>query len=244
MALTLSVIIPAYNEELYIKELLARVLRVKLAPVKMEVIVVDDGSKDQTAQIVRSFGKKVIFAQHKKNRGKGAAIRTGIKKAKGDIIIIQDADLEYNPGDFPKLIKPIIQGKTKVVYGSRFLSERQKKKNTKILFTGKHKEANTLFYLGGRMLTLLTNVLYPGANITDEATCYKVFDASLLKRLDLRCEGFEFCPEVTAKVLKRKEKILEVPTTYDPRSQDEGKKIKFRDGIEGVWNLIKFRFMD
>lgn len=243
-ATILSIIIPAYNEERFIAELIRRVKKVNLASlhVEKEIIVVDDGSKDKTARIVKKIsGVKLV--QHEKNQGKGAAIRTGITSATGDIILIQDADLEYNPNEYPKLLKPILEGKTRVVYGSRFLSEQQKKKNKSYIVKGKHSEANLLFYLGGRSLTVLTNLLYC-AHITDEATGYKVFDAALLKQIPLRCKRFEFCSEITAKILKRKEKIIEVPTTYNPRSFEEGKKIKFRDGFEGVWTLVKYRFVD
>ncbi len=237
----LSIIIPAYNEEETIKELLNKVKNVNLYDVKKEIIVVDDGSKDSTIEIIKKI-KGIYLIKHSKNKGKGAAIRTGIKYATGDITIIQDADLEYNPNDYYKLIKPIIDNKTQVVYGSRFLDHDVYIKRHKKFVKGKHTKAYTAFYFGGRFLTLLTNLLYKG-NITDESTCYKVFRTKLLKSLNLKCNRFEFCPEVTAKVLKRGHKIIEVPTSYNPRTMEEGKKINWKDGIEAVWTLIKYRFV-
>lgn len=239
----LSVIVPAYNEQNTIKELLEQVKAVNLNSlgVKKEIIVIDDGSKDNTRDIVMKI-KGVKLVCHKKNSGKGAAIRTGIKYATGEIIIIQDADLEYDPNDYSKLIKPIIEGKAKVVYGSRHSTRLQKEKN-KNFARGKHEKAYTMAYFGGRVITWFTNLLY-NSNLTDEATCYKVFDAEVLKGINLRCKGFEFCPEVTAKVRKKGYKILELPITYHPRSFEEGKKINWKDGVEAIWTLIKYRFVD
>ena len=237
----LSILIPAYNEYKTIKELIGLVKKADIKDVEKEIIVIDDSSKDNTPNIVKKI-KGVKLVHHKKNIGKGAAIRTGIKHATGDIIIIQDADLEYDPNDYYKLIKPIIDGKTKVVYGSRILHERQKEINVKFL-RSKHNEAYNAFYLGGRILTFIVNLLY-NAKITDEPTCYKVFDAQVLKSLNLKCKRFEFCPEVTAKVRKKGYKIMELPTPYYPRSFEEGKKINWKDGIEAVWVLIKYRFVN
>jgi glycosyltransferase involved in cell wall biosynthesis len=240
---TLSVLVPAYNESKTIKKLLGIVKKVDLKSkgIKKEIIVIDDGSKDNTVNIVNKIeGVKLI--RHKKNKGKGAAIRTGIKNATGNIIIIQDADLEYDPNDYYKLIKPIIDGKTKVVYGSRILYSKQKELNKQFL-KGKHTQAYSVFYLGGRILTLLSNVLY-NAKITDEATCYKVFDANVIKSIPFKGNKFEWEPEITAKLCKRGYKIMELPTPYHPRSFEQGKKIKFRDGIQAVWTLIKYKFVN
>ncbi|MBM3247386.1 glycosyltransferase family 2 protein [Candidatus Pacearchaeota archaeon] len=226
----ISVIIPAYNEKSTILELLKKVKSVKIPK---EIIVIDDFSKDGTREILKSIrDKEIKVLFHQKNCGKGRAIRTGIKEAKGDIIIIQDADLEYDPQDYPKLIAPIISGKYKVVYGSRFPT---RKNRPSILKNG--------FFLANRILTLASNVLFL-ANITDEPTCYKVFDSGVLKSINLRCERFEFCPEVTAKVRKKGYKIFEVPIRYYPRSVEEGKKIKWKDGFEALWTLVKYRFVD
>lgn len=225
----LSIIIPVYNEKDTILHILQKVLSVNI---EKEIIIVDDGSTDGTREILKNLQipnvrLKVIF--HEKNLGKGMAIRSAIKEVKGDIVIIQDADLEYDPNEYPKLIEPILQGKAKVVYGSRVL-----KKNPKASF---------LFYLGGRFLSFLTNLLY-GTKITDEPTCYKVFSADVLKSINLECRRFEFCPEVTAKIAKKGYKIIEVPISYRPRSVKEGKKIRWRDGFYAVWTLIKYRFKD
>jgi len=238
----LSVVIPVYNEEKTIRQIIDIVKRVEL-PGKMEreIIVVNDGSGDDTLRILKEL-KGVKVVNHLKNRGKGAAIRTGIKHVKGDVVIIQDADLEYDPNYYKKLVKPIINGKTKVVYGSRFLSKKQKKQNIKFL-KKKHIGSYWANYAGGRFLTILANLLYR-TDISDEATCYKVFEASLLKSLELKCNRFEFCPEVTAKVRKRGEKIYEIPVSYKPRTIEEGKKINWKDGVGAIWTLIKYRFIN
>lgn len=234
----LSVLMPAYNEKETIEEILKRVRAVNIGKGNsIEIVVVDDGSKDGTRDILTKLAKKhkelkIVF--HPKNRGKGAAVRTAIANMTGDIAIIQDADLEYDPQDYPKLIKPIVDGKAKVVYGSRFKSGRDPKK---------HKTYMALNYYATKLLNLIANILY-NAKITDEPTCYKVFDACVLKSLPLRCERFEFCPEVTAKVRKRGYKILELPINYNPRSLEEGKKIGWKDGFEAIWTLIKYRFVD
>ncbi len=239
----LSIIIPAYNEERFIREILERVKKVDLEPLGLvkEIIVVDDGSKDATAAIAAKI-KGVKLVRHVNNSGKGAAIRTGLKHATGDIILIQDADLEYNPSEIAKVVKPIVDGKASVVYGSRYLDPLQRSRN-KLFLQKIHKNAYQLFYLGGRAITMIANLLY-NARITDEATCYKAFRAGVIKGIKLRCNRFEFCPEVTAKVRKRSYKIMEVPITYNPRSFEEGKKIKMRDGLEAVWTLVKYRFID
>ncbi|MBS3176899.1 glycosyltransferase family 2 protein [Candidatus Woesearchaeota archaeon] len=244
-----SILIPAYNEEATIRELISRVQAVdlRLLGFTKELIVIDDGSKDRTVSLVKTIpGVRLVV--HKKNRGKGAAIRTGIKYATGDVVLIQDADLEYNPQEYPVLLKPFLERRTKVVYGSRFLSQIQKQKNiqflqSKKMIKAKHDNAYTLAYFGGRFLTFLTNLLY-NAKITDEATGYKVFDAKVLKSIPLKCTKFEFCPEVTAKVRKRGYRIKEVPISYKPRTFEEGKKIRWKDGIHAIWTLLKYRFVN
>ncbi|MFH2021106.1 MAG: glycosyltransferase family 2 protein [archaeon] len=230
---TLSVVIPVYNEEKTISKIISHIKDVDLSHlgVTMEIIAVDDGSTDNTRDILQKIkGIRCIF--HKHNIGKGGAMRTGIKEASGDIIITQDADLEYDPKDYEILIKPILEGKAKVVYGSRRLNNKDPK------FT------RFSYFVGGVGLTFATNILYPNAHITDEPTGYKVFSADVLKKIHLRCKRFEFCPEITAKVLKRGYKIHEVPISYFPRSIKEGKKIKWNDGIEALWTLLKYRFVD
>lgn len=239
--IALSIIIPAYNESQHISELLTRVKNVNLSKlnVEKEIIVIDDGSKDNTASIVETEHSDVILLKHPLNLGKGAAIRTGIARAAGDIILIQDSDLEYNPDEYPRLIKPLLNGEAHVVYGSRYLAIDQKRKNTDFL-KKQHKKAYNIFYIGGRLLTTATNLLY-GANITDEATCYKVFKKEVLNNIKLDCQRFEFCPEVTAKTIMAGYSIKEVPISYNPRRIEEGKKIKFKDGIECLKTLIKYR---
>jgi len=220
----ISIIIPVYNEEKTIGKILGKVLA---SPIEKEVIVVDDGSTDGTGDFLRKLKRKnvkVIF--HSQNQGKGNAIRTGLKHVKGRIVLIQDADLEYDPSDYPNLIKPIEQGKAKVVYGSRWLEKKKFKPS--------------VFYLGTQFLTWVTNLLY-GTKITDESCGYKVFETKLLKSLSLKSKGFEFCPEVTAKIARKGIQIIEVPITYTPRSIGEGKKIKWRDGIVALFTLLKYR---
>jgi len=228
----ISVIIPAHNEERTIDEIIRRVKAVNLTK---EIIVIDDASTDKTGHILDRISRKhdpdnpIKVISHLQNQGKGAAIRAGLKEALGDIVIIQDADLEYDPQDYAGLVQPIIDGKTSVVYGSRCLS--------------KNKISSPGFFLGGKLLSFLTNLLYR-AGITDEPTCYKVFRREVLQNLDLKCRRFEFCPEVTAKVRKRGYKIYEVPIRYYPRNIKEGKKIRFSDGLSAIWTLIKYRFKD
>lgn len=224
----LSIVIPVYNEEKTVRELIRRVMAVNLGKTKKELVVVDDGSSDNTPNILKRTRGIKLF-QHKKNKGKGAALRTGIRKATGDIIIVQDADLEYDPNDYKKLIEPIINNQASVVYGSRNLNKKNKE--------------HSKFHFGGVFLTILTNLLY-NTKITDEATCYKVFRSDVIKKIKLKGDGFEFCPEVTAKIAKTGTKIHEVPISYNPRHFDEGKKIKFKDGIIAVKTLIKERFSD
>ncbi|MDD5193806.1 MAG: glycosyltransferase family 2 protein [Candidatus Nanoarchaeia archaeon] len=226
----LSVIMPAYNEKNTILEILEKIKKIKL---DKEIIIVDDFSSDGTREILNALDKnniKIIF--HEKNYGKGNAIRTALKYASGDIIIIQDADLEYNPEDYYSLIKPILAKESKVVYGTRFPKEKRKISRFK-----------NKYFLGNMILTVVANILY-NAKITDEATCYKVFDAELLKSINLKCRRFEFCPEVTAKLRKLNERIIEVPVRYFPRGENEGKKIRYKDGFEALWTLLKYRFVN
>jgi len=227
----LSVIIPAYNEKRTILEILDRIDKTPLS-IEKEIIIIDDFSTDGTRDILKNIKKRNInIFYHEKNIGKGSAIRTGLKKITGDIVIIQDADLEYDPNDYQKLIDPIIKNKAKVVYGSRNLGK------------GKHERSHFSFYIGGVFLSKLANLLY-GIKITDEATCYKVFKADIIKNIKLKCKKFEFCPEVTAKIAKKGIKIVEIPISYHPREKNEGKKINWKDGVEAIYTLIKYRFLN
>lgn len=238
----LSVIVPVYNEKATIKKILQVVNDVDI---DKEMIVVDDGSNDGTRETLANLsmdGIKKCF--HKENRGKGAAIRTGLEKVTGDIVIIQDADLEYNPQEYHQLIRPILEGKAQVVYGSRLLGP-SVPKNVSLhfyyafFFGVKH----YAFFLGVKLLNLLTRLLY-GVKITDEATCYKVFKTEVIRNIQLKCERFEFCPEVTAKLCKKGYRIHEVGISYMARAFREGKKISWKDGIEAIYTLVKYRFTD
>ncbi len=233
----LSIIIPTYNEEKTISELLTIVKNVdlKAKKVEKEILVINDGSKDNTSSIVKKF-KDVRLIEHDKNKGKGAAIRTGIKEATGDIIIIQDADLEYDPNEYLKLIQPIIDGKTKVVYGSRFL-------NKKFKLFGKNKTILPMHLIGNKFLTFLTSILFK-QKLTDMETCYKIFRSEVIKKIDIKSNRFEFEPEITAKILKRGYKIKEIPIKYKPRDFNEGKKITIKDGLLAVFYLLKYRFFN
>jgi len=227
----ISIIIPVYNEKSTIGKILEKIDKVDLGETEKEVILVDDYSTDGSREILRRLENKYAVIYHEKNRGKGRAIRSGLEKATGDWVIIQDADLEYDPEDYKKLLAKIQEPDAEAVYGSRRLYSNY--------FSDRH--SGHIFALGGIFLTWLTNLLY-NANITDEPTCYKMFKTDLIKNLNLRCERFEFCPEVTAKIAKRKIKIHEVPINYYPRHKDEGKKINWRDGLEAIWTLIKYKF--
>jgi glycosyltransferase involved in cell wall biosynthesis len=223
-----SIVIPIYNEEHTVYEIIKRVLKSDTLGLSKEVIIVDDGSVDGTRkQLKKIKDKRFKNYFHRKNKGKGAALRTGFKYVTGDIVLIQDADLEYHPEEYPKLLRPFLNSRTKVVYGSRELS-------------GKNIHSSVLFHMGGRMVTTFANLLY-GSNLTDEATGYKLFDTQLLQELPLKCQGFEFCPEVTALILKRKIKIKEIPIKYTARHTNEGKKIRAKDGVKAIWTLFRIR---
>lgn len=227
--LRLSVIIPCYNEQATIARVVDQVLAVGRAD---EIIIVDDGSTDGTREVLGQIAQhdNVTVLYHATNCGKGAAVRTGIAQATGDIILIQDADLEYDPRDYPALLQPIEEGRATVVYGSRFLG-------------GPRKAMLFWHTIGNKLLTLITNILYDTI-LTDMETGYKVFRADVIKNLPLRSRRFEFEPEVTAKVLKRGHRIYEVPITYTGREYTEGKKITWKDGPIAAWTLIKYRFVD
>ena len=220
-----SVIVPVYNEAAYLNELLQAV---QASPVKKEIIIVDDGSTDGTREKLQALPPQndVTIVFHEKNCGKGASIHTALDYAHGEYVLIQDCDLEYDPRDYPALLRPLQEGKANVVYGVR----------------PDRPERDLRFFLGAKLLTQLTNLLY-GAGIHDEATCYKVFRRSLLSRIKLEYQRFEFCPEVTAKLCRMGEKIEEVPISYNPRSVTEGKKIRPSDGWLAIWTLIRYRFL-
>jgi glycosyltransferase involved in cell wall biosynthesis len=219
-----SVIVPVYNEAAHVEELLQAI---HASPVKKEIIIVDDGSTDGTREKLQAMplANDVTVVFHEKNCGKGAAIRTALAYARGEFILIQDSDLEYDPQDYPALLRPLEENRANVVYGVR----------------PDRPERGLRFFLGAKLLTHLTNLLY-GAGIHDEATCYKVFRRALISQIDLQCRRFEFCPEVTAKLSRMGEKIAEVPISYMPRSSREGKKIRHADGWLAIWTLLRHRF--
>jgi glycosyltransferase involved in cell wall biosynthesis len=227
--MNLSVIIPVYNEKDSIEEILKRV---KATGLVQEIIVVDDGSVDGTRDILPAFDGKdgVRVIMHEKNQGKGAAVRTGLDAAQGDVLLIQDADLEYDPRDYPTLLKPIEENMADVVYGSRFLG-------------GPRRVAMFWHMIANYMLTFMTNILY-NTILTDMETGYKIFRRKVIEGMPLHSRRFDFEPEFTAKVLKRKYRIFEVAISFNPRDYTEGKKIGLRDAFEAVWTLLKYRFVD
>lgn len=222
----LSVIMPVYNEKKTILEIIEKVQQVAI---NKEIIIVDDCSTDGTREILKTVkADNIKLILHEANAGKGRAIRTGLAHVSGEITIIQDGDLEYDPNDYIKLIKPIQEKRHRVIYGSRFLLK-------------ENKHSHIQYLIGGQLVTFITNILF-GQKLTDEPTCYKVFESQLLKSINLKCERFEFCPEVTAKVAKKGIKIKEIPINYYPRKMHEGKKIRWYDGAEAIWTLLKYRF--
>lgn len=221
-----SIIIPVYNEEKTVAQIVKRVQKL---PFEKEIIIIDDGSVDKTGEKLKKLkGEEIVLCSHPKNKGKGAAIRTGLKRATGKVIIIQDADLEYSPEELPILIEPILDGEADVVYGSRFI-------NTKHPFS--------LLYLGNRLLTYITSLLFL-TKITDMEACHKVFRAQVLDGIKIRSDRFDFEPEITAKILKRKVRFLELPISYKGRTYKEGKKLTWKDGIRALISLIRYRLFD
>jgi glycosyltransferase involved in cell wall biosynthesis len=228
-AMNLSIVIPVYNEVENIEEILKRVQSTKLAN---EIIIVDDGSKDGTRDTLQKLDgrEKVRVILHERNQGKGAAIATGLEESTASVVMIQDADLEYDPRDYPVLLRPIEEGLADVVYGSRFLG-------------APHRVTMFWHLMANRLLTFMTNILY-NTILTDMETGYKVFRREVIDGMPIRAKRFDFEPEFTAKVLKRKYRIFEVPISFNPRDYSQGKKIKLKDAFEAVWTLLKYRFID
>ena len=225
----LSVVIPVYNEERTLEEI---VRQVRAVQINKEIILVDDGSTDGSREIMSRLAglPDVRVFYHERNRGKGAAVRTAIEHVQGDAVLIQDADLEYDPRDYPMLLEPLLEGKARVVYGSRFLG-------------GPRRAMMFWHMIANKLLTLATNVLYDTI-LSDMETCYKLFDVEVIRSIPLRARGFELEPEITAKVLKRGYRIYEVPIRYAGREYHEGKKIQGRDAFKALWALLKYRFVD
>lgn len=238
----LTIVMPVYNEEQFLEEIVRQVQAVDLGDMERELIMIDDCSRDNSAKIMaemegslsinpeaKPFDRPIQVLSHQVNQGKGAALRTGFAAAQGDLILIQDADLEYDPTDYPKLLAPLLKGKSQVVYGSRFTGERR----------------NMFFHhwIGNKLLTLATNILF-NTTLSDMETCYKLFTKEALQGITIKSERFNFEPEITAKILKKGIRIYEVPISYTGREFDEGKKITWRDGFVALWALFKFRFTD
>ena len=224
----LSVVMPVYNERDTIEEIIGRVMRVKI---RVELIVVDDcstdGTRDMLPDLQKRYGFKLVLQP--KNAGKGSALRRGFQEVTGDVMVIQDADLEYSPEEYPDLINLICEGRADVVYGSRFI--------------GRHRVFLFTHYAGNRLLTLITNILY-NTMLTDMETCYKMMRTEVLRSMSLESNGFGIEPEMTAKIFKRGYRVYEVPITYDGRGYEDGKKITWRDGLVALWVLIKYRFTE
>jgi glycosyltransferase involved in cell wall biosynthesis len=227
----LSILMPVYNEQATLREILKQIRAVEIPGVNKEIIAVDDGSTDGSREILteEETSDDLTVIYHEQNRGKGAAVRSAIEQATGDILLIQDADLEYDPLDYPALLKPILENRVSVVYGSRFL--------------GPRKAMMFWHMMGNKLLTLTTNILY-NAILSDMETCYKCFRADVVRDMPLRSRRFELEPEITAKILKRGYRIFEVPISYYGREYDEGKKISWRDAPIAFWTLLKYRFVD
>lgn len=226
-----SIIIPVYNELFNVERVISRVMAAPMpAGCSRELIVVDDGSTDGTSELLQKYANEPLMVIHQSvvNFGKGAAIRIGLAKAKGDLILIQDGDMEYDPNDYPKILQPLVDGTANVVYGSRFM--------------GSVEGMEWANWLANKLLTLTVNILY-GARITDEATAYKAFRRDVVEGFRLKCLRFEFCPEITAKFLRTGNSILEVPISYNARGYNEGKKIRWYDGVDAIWALFKYRMI-
>lgn len=232
----ISIIIPTYNEEKTVKKLIGKVKSLSFGRnITKEILLVNDASTDKTLDIVKKI-KNIKIINHTKNLGKGASVKSGIAESKGEVIVIQDADLEYNPQDLLKIIDPIYKNKADVVYGTRL-------QNYPLRITGAKKTPLITHYLGNKFLTFCTNLLY-GSDVTDMETCYKAFRKSIIKNIKINANRFDFEPEITAKVLKKGVKIHEISINVNPRGYEEGKKISWKDGFIALWTLLKYRFVD
>lgn len=230
----LSVVIPAHNERRTIEAVVRRVQAVNLGPIEKEIIVVDDGSRDGTTEILKELSG-IRYISHERNAGKGASVMTGFQAATGDILLVQDADLEYDPNDYPTVIRPIVEGTSDVVMGSRFILYRPK-------FFGKRRSPYLSHYIGNMLITSITNLLY-GKRFTDYEGCYKAFTREILASTPVEAKGFEFDNELVCKLMRKGARIVEVPIRYTPRTYEHGKKITWRHGVIMLWTIIKWRFL-
>jgi glycosyltransferase involved in cell wall biosynthesis len=230
----LSIVIPAYNEAATIEAIVRRVQAVDLGPIEKEIIVVNDGSKDGTEEVLKRLSA-IRYIAHERNAGKGAALTTGFRAATGDIVIIQDADLEYDPNDYPAVIRPIVEGHSDVVMGSRFILYKPK-------FIGKRRSPYISHYIGNMLVTSITNLLY-GKRFTDYEGCYKAFRRTVAAATPVRSKGFEFDNELICKLMRKGARIVEVPIRYTPRSYESGKKITWRHGVIMLWTITKWRVL-
>jgi glycosyltransferase involved in cell wall biosynthesis len=230
----LSIVIPAYNEERTIERLIARIQSVDLGDLEREIVVVNDGSKDGTQDVLKGI-PGIVHISHSRNAGKGAALTTGFRAATGDILLIQDADLEYDPADYPGVIRPIVEGRSDAVMGSRFILYKPK-------FFGKRRSPYLSHYIGNMLITSITNLLY-GRTFSDYEGCYKAFLRTVAAATPVKAQGFEFDNELICKLLRKDVRIVEVPIHYQPRSYEEGKKINWRHGVIMLWTIVKWRFL-
>jgi glycosyltransferase involved in cell wall biosynthesis len=235
LKLKLSIIIPVYNERKTIDQILKKIENINIRYIEKEIIIVDDFSVDGTRDILKKIKKHKVY-YHDKNYGKGSAVKTGFRNASGEIILIQDADLEYEPGDYNKILEPILNNNAQIVYGSRFL-------NKKYRLFGKNRTILPTHLIGNKLLSFFTGLLY-NSKVTDMETCYKVFKKDVLNNIKIKSRRFDFEPEFTAKVLKKGYKIIEVPIQFNARGVEEGKKITVLDGIKALFVLIKYRIID
>jgi len=230
----LSIVIPVFNEIQTIKKIIRKIEEVDLGNIKKEIILVDDYSTDGTREIIKKLNEKYVKIFQKKNQGKGAALKAGIRAANGDFIIFQDADLEYEPKDYTKLLQPILENKTNITFGSRFI-------NQKFSILEKNRTMHPIHWIGNRFLTAVFNILY-GTSLTDVEPCYKMFKSDILKNVDVKSNGFEYDIELMCRLVKKGYKILQLPISYHPRTFGEGKKINWKDGFIAFITMIKHMF--